>query len=437
MMTKQEIRNLISEDRLDEAINILLKVTEHDAHLYQQVGTMSANYRSYKKRAATGQLTTQEQNQGTATIANGLLYVVDEIWKNGDIRVPPTTPRPLEPTPKSPYLRYVVGGISTLLLALGVWQYAPIPAYLESNKTQPVVFKLHNESGESAVIPNITGKIILYIRTLNYRDTANINEDNNAVFEKVPLKALGVMAEATLDSKDYNSIINGKLLRIESTIDYSVIRKSIPKVTPPTEKPTNRETSAPSDPPKVVYVDPTKVVLFEKLNYKGEVLELNGESNSLNELNDKVSSIKIPKGSHVVLYDQNNSGSGSGKAIILRESTNDLTPYDFNNMASFAEVKKDKFTPAPNSVSGEVWVHGHFELRNGKGEWRSSSWVTAPKGMNVWREGNWITSSNGKKVWKDGYWDYDPNTPIIRPSTTAPVPKPYTIPLRQPVIKNN
>jgi hypothetical protein len=239
-MTKQEIRNLISEDRLDEAINILLKVTEQDDHLYRQVGTMSANYSNYKKRTTTGQLSYQEQNQGTATIANGLLNVIDEIWKDGDIRVPPTTKQPH----KQPYLWYVLVGITTLLIALGLWYYAPTPAVLEPHTTtQPVVFKLHNKNGESAGIPKITGKIILEIPTISYKDTAYINEESTAIFDKVPIRTLRMGAIATLISNDYIAAIDGKSFRIERFIDYPVIRKNIPIASNPPSNP-------PPSPPK-------------------------------------------------------------------------------------------------------------------------------------------------------------------------------------------
>jgi Effector-associated domain 11/Beta/Gamma crystallin len=439
-MIKQEVRNLISDGRLDEAISILLKLTEKDAHLYKQVGTISANYHNYKNRAATGQLSHQEQNQGTATIANGLLYVVDEIWKNGDIRVPPTIPQLPEPLPKPPYLQHVVGGISTLLVALGIWYYAPTPAVLEPHiSTQPVVFKLHNKNGESALTPKITGKIILDISSIGYKDTAYINEESTAIFEKVPLKALKMMAEATLFSNDYNSSINGKSLRIDSTIDYPVIRKSITKITPPTEKPTNGGTSPPSDPPKVVYIDLTKVVLFEKSNYKGKVLELKDESNSLkneSNLNGKASSIRIPKGFHVLLYEQDNGGSGSGKAIILTQSANDLTPYDFDNRTSFVEVREVKTIPASNNGNGKIWIPHHFELLNGIYSWRTGSWTTPPPNATAWKEGTWEAASNGKLNYVAGHWVLTtrgsikasdaPPPPVIAPSSSSKTRVPPT-----------
>lgn len=437
-MTKQEIRDLISNDRLDEAINALRKITEQGAHahLYQQVGTISANYKSYKKRAATGQLSFQEQNQGTATIANGLLSVVDEIWKDENyVHVPPTSTQSPIPIKKQPYLWYVLGGIGTLLTAFGIWYYVPPPTILEAKTTQPVVFKLHNENGSTTGSPKITGKIILNISLLGYKDTAYINEENNrAVFENVPLKALRMMAEATLVSNDYIATIGGKSLRIDTIIDYPVIRrKNTPIVAHRTEETTNGGPQPPpADPPKVY--DLTKVVLFEKPNYKGEGLELKDGINSLkneNALNGKVSSIRIPKGFHVLLSEQDN---GSGKAIILTESASNLAPYNFDNRVSFVDVKEVNPNTTTNR-NGKIWIPEHFELGNGSYLWRQGSWTTPPQDVIGWKEATWDKTNTDKFTYIQGTWIYTtrrnvkasdlPPPPVIQqsPSPNTRVPK--------------
>lgn len=129
-MTKQEIKTFISNDRLDEAISILLKVTEQDAnsHLHSQVIAISAKFHSHKKRDIVGLLSHQEGGQDTSKIVAGLLYIVDEIWKNGDVEVPIAGQVPkVERYSKSPYLRYVLAGTIPLLVTLGLLSYPKTP----------------------------------------------------------------------------------------------------------------------------------------------------------------------------------------------------------------------------------------------------------------------------------------------------------------------
>jgi hypothetical protein len=187
------------------------------------------------------------------------------------------------------------------------------------------------------------------------------------------------------------------------------------------------------------------VFLFEEKDFTGNHKKLTKGYYSLSDFDNLTSSIKIPKGFQVVGYEQAN---GQGKnAIILKESSNDLDAYEFNNKISSIEiVEESNVAPVTSPRTDRIWVSQSFsfDYQSNKYIWRMGSWTTPFSGKNVWREANWTTSADGKKVWKEGYWDYDPNLPKIS-SNPPPAPAPTVIPgtggappvIIPPVKKNN
>lgn len=157
--------------------------------------------------------------------------------------------------------------------------------------------------------------------------------------------------------------------------------------------------------------DNSGVFLFDEKDFTGNYKKLTKGTYSLSDFDNLTSSIKIPKGYQVVVYEQAN---GQGKAIILKESSIDLSAYDFNNMISSIEVvEESKVSVTSPSSNGKIWIPEFFwfDRQSNKYIWRMGSFVTPPAGKNVWREANWITSPEGKKIWKEAYWDYSPNRP--------------------------
>jgi hypothetical protein len=84
----------------------------------------------------------------------------------------------------------------------------------------------------------------------------------------------------------------------------------------------------------------TKVILFEDIDYTGtkEVFILNNITNFENELirtNNTVSSIIIPDGFHIQLFEYNNY---TGANIILKNNINNLIKYTFNDRTKSIKI---------------------------------------------------------------------------------------------------
>lgn len=84
----------------------------------------------------------------------------------------------------------------------------------------------------------------------------------------------------------------------------------------------------------------TKVILFEDIDYKGlkEVFILDNITNFENELirtNNTVSSINIPDGFHIQLFEHKNY---TGANIILKNNTNNLIKYTFNDRTKSIKI---------------------------------------------------------------------------------------------------
>lgn len=77
-MKKEIIIELIEDNRLKEAIDILKKETK-DTYLYNQVIVLSASYEDYLKLEITGMEDYSVRTQKRSQLVNGLLYIVDKI----------------------------------------------------------------------------------------------------------------------------------------------------------------------------------------------------------------------------------------------------------------------------------------------------------------------------------------------------------------------
>lgn len=100
------------------------------------------------------------------------------------------------------------------------------------------------------------------------------------------------------------------------------------------------------------------VTVFENPNYGGKSRSLSIGSYRLSDLNinnnmdDIISSIKIPSGLYVILYENVDAGGGYGLSVDLMEDIPNLSIYNFNDKASFIEISN---TP---QRQGYVWLRG-------------------------------------------------------------------------------
>ncbi len=97
--------------------------------------------------------------------------------------------------------------------------------------------------------------------------------------------------------------------------------------------------SDPLDNPYVIESKaPEPVVVYDQENYTGTRMELWEDTPNLGSLNNKIQSLKVPWGCHVVLYKNANYDAGNGLKLFVKD-----TPWvgeDFHDAASSIEIKR-------------------------------------------------------------------------------------------------
>lgn len=128
-MKKETIIELIEDNRLKEAIDLLKKETK-DTYLYNQVIVLSASYEDYLKLEITGMEDYSVRTQKRSQLVNGLLYIVDKIAEHKTEHSPIQTPE-LSTLFGSKYLKNVGIGIGLAIL-LTIFLYL----FKKRNETQ-------------------------------------------------------------------------------------------------------------------------------------------------------------------------------------------------------------------------------------------------------------------------------------------------------------
>lgn len=108
-------------------------------------------------------------------------------------------------------------------------------------------------------------------------------------------------------------------------------------------------------------IKPAVVEIFEHGNYSGKGIMLQPGTYRLTgpgDMNDMISSIKVPKGMVVMIYEHANEAGGYGSYTDLMENTPDLAAYNFNDKVSYLNI----FTV--EKAGGYVWARGRNENNN-------------------------------------------------------------------------
>ena len=113
-MKKEIVIELIEDNRLKEAIDLLKKETKN-TYLYNQVIVLSASYEDYLKLEITGMEDYSVRTQKRSQLVNGLLYIVDKIVEHKFEHSQIQTPL-LSALLDSKYLKNVGIGISLAIL---------------------------------------------------------------------------------------------------------------------------------------------------------------------------------------------------------------------------------------------------------------------------------------------------------------------------------
>jgi hypothetical protein len=113
--------------------------------------------------------------------------------------------------------------------------------------------------------------------------------------------------------------------------------------------------------------NPNIVTLYPDDTFSGQIKTFGIGSFALtdsNSLVNMVSSVKIPAGLVVIIYDHADAGGGYGSSIDLMEDCPQLSVYNFNDKAAYITVFNAK------NSAGLIWIRG--KTQNGQyvaGHW--------------------------------------------------------------------
>lgn len=125
---------------------------------------------------------------------------------------------------------------------------------------------------------------------------------------------------------------------------------------------------------KPVYTAPAgQVTVYEHVNFTGQSKSYGvGTFRFLSaaDLNDMVSSIKVPAGMGVIIYEHANEKGGYGSYGDILEDIPDLSVYNFSDKASYITVistVREGFVWARNRMVNNEFVAGHWERKRANG----------------------------------------------------------------------
>jgi hypothetical protein len=159
---QQQVRDLISQDRLEQAIALLLSATE-ETDLHNDVLLQSSAFQSWKKASKSGLISEADKKLQRNRIVHALLQIAgelpeDAVAKSGTIPLPPSPPSEEEErggeeteNSASPSLFPAITGLGLLLGIVGLLVFVPCPS-----GPQFLVFRIalaRAVAGLAAVIP--------------------------------------------------------------------------------------------------------------------------------------------------------------------------------------------------------------------------------------------------------------------------------------------
>ncbi len=114
-----------------------------------------------------------------------------------------------------------------------------------------------------------------------------------------------------------------------------------------------------------------EVILYEHPNYSGRFQTLAVGQYPLGDFNDLGSSIEVPAGMVVIIYEHANPTGGSGNYVDLMENCPDLSVYNFNGKVSYVSVINISSRPGHvwvrNRMVNNEFIPGHWERARSDG----------------------------------------------------------------------
>jgi hypothetical protein len=113
------------------------------------------------------------------------------------------------------------------------------------------------------------------------------------------------------------------------------------------------------------------VTVYENPNYQGSSKTLSVGQYSLSDFNDMISSVKVPPGMVIILYEHSGGTQGYGVTVDLMEDQPDLSTLNFNDITSYAIVspttRNNTYVWARGSIKDGQYVAGHWERMRANG----------------------------------------------------------------------
>lgn len=137
-----------------------------------------------------------------------------------------------------------------------------------------------------------------------------------------------------------------------------------------TTKPTVDKTTNPTADKRPNSPYSQQIILFEAANFGGRTKALGVGQYRLNDFNDITSSIRIPDGLGVIIFEHADVEGGYGIWVDIGADLADLAQLDFNDKVSYINVfsrEKTGYTWISNCLVNGIFVAAHWERKRANG----------------------------------------------------------------------
>ena len=209
-MKKEIVIELIEDNRLKEAIDILKKETK-DTYLYNQVIVLSASYEDYLKLEITGMEDYSVRTQKRSQLVNGLLYIVDKIAEHKHEHSQIQTPA-LSTLFGSKYLKNVGIGISLAILLTIFLYFFKSRKETQANEQLSELFDLEVKVVKSGFDSPFTegGKVKIKMEGLEEK-TLLLNAEGKAYLRALSHDLKDKKLSVQLEDTTFYSLVNQQL----------------------------------------------------------------------------------------------------------------------------------------------------------------------------------------------------------------------------------
>jgi len=132
--------------------------------------------------------------------------------------------------------------------------------------------------------------------------------------------------------------------------------------------------------------DDQSVILYDRANFEGLKRNFGVGKHRLSnvaDFNDLASSIRVPPGLVVIVYEHADAGGGYGRSIDFMEEQPDLSKYNFDNQISYLQVFRSERPWVRNRLNNGSFEAGHFQMAGQPAQYNPNPLIAPPKPPNV------------------------------------------------------